>query len=168
MVKHRIVPTDDPVKLDEHAVYFASTARLFEHFSPKADVAFVGDSITDFGRWSEFFPAIKVVNRGVCGDKASDILSRIGSVLSTKPKKAFIMVGINDIQQHVPVPTILENYELIVDALMAANVEVIVQSTIQCDASKCGIEHVRSVNLLKSGFPLCLLTKQIDINLSER
>ena len=85
--------------------------RLFKHFSPKADVAFIGDSITYAGRWSEFFSFyIRVVNRGVGGDKTSDILDRLDSVLSTDPTKAYLMIGINDINQNVSISNVLENY----------------------------------------------------------
>tara|TARA_A100001015_G_C14766833_1_gene623642 strand:- start:104 stop:607 length:504 start_codon:yes stop_codon:yes gene_type:complete len=111
--------------------------RLFKHFSPKADVAFIGDSITYAGRWSEFFPYIRVVNRGVGGDKTSDILSRLDSVLSTEPTKAYLMIGINDINQNVSISNVLENYALIVDALLGADIEVTIQSTIQCEITKC-------------------------------
>jgi len=130
---------------------WSDTVRLFEYFSPKADVAFVGDSITRAGRWSEFFPSLKVINRGIASDRASDIALRINSVLSAQPSKIFIMVGINDIQTNVTVPKILENYELIINTLMKENIEVVIQSTIQCEVSICGVKVVESVNELNKG-----------------
>lgn len=146
MIKNTSVPAqrqNNPIWID--------TVRLFEHFSPKADVAFVGDSITNAGRWNEFFPSLKVVNRGISGDTASDILLRIDSILSTEPSKVFIMVGINDIHRSVSVSKILENYELIVNVLMESNVEVVIQSTIQCEVTVCDVHRVASVNELNNG-----------------
>jgi|TARA_B110000879_G_C11111131_1_gene487485 lysophospholipase L1-like esterase len=153
MVKNITVPVENttvPVE-NQNNPRWINAVRLFEHFSPKADVAFVGDSITNAGRWNEFFPSLKVVNRGISGDIASDILLRIDSILSTEPSKVFIMVGINDIHRSLSVSKILENYELIVNALMESNVEVVIQSTIQCEVSVCGVQRVASVNELNNG-----------------
>ena len=32
----------------------ANAHKLFQVFSPKADVAFIGDSLTDAAKWNEF------------------------------------------------------------------------------------------------------------------
>lgn len=140
-VKNTYAPTESQKNLKG-----IDAVKLFEYFSPKADVAFVGDSITYRGRWGEFFPSLRVVNRGIGSDRTSDIVLRIDSILSTDPHKALIMVGINDVHQNISTPEILRNYELIIRALVKANVEVGVQSTIQCEVSICGVKHVNSVN----------------------
>lgn len=127
------------------------TVRSFDYFNLKADVAFVGDSITYQGRWSEFFPFLKVVNRGIGSDSTSDILLRIDSILSTEPSKVFIMLGINDIHENISVPKIIDNYESIVNALLKSNIEVFIQSTIQCEKSVCGNLKVELVNELNKG-----------------
>jgi len=146
----------------------ANSHKLFLHFSTKSDVAFVGDSLINSGRWSEYFPDFKVVNRGVRGDKASDIVNRIGSVLSAHPTKAFIMVGINDVSSNVPVPKILDTYSAIVDILLEANVEVFIQSTIQCEISLCGAKLVNSVAELNKGLNQLALAKSVKfVDLDE-
>ena len=61
----------------------------FEFVSTAADIVFIGDSITEGGIWNEFLPQYNVVNRGVGGDKASDILQRLDSFISVKPKIGF-------------------------------------------------------------------------------
>ncbi len=159
MVKNTIKPMK---KYSNPKVSTSNAHKLFQHFSFKADVAFIGDSITDDGRWSEFFPNIKVVNRGVAGDKTSDIIGRLNSVISTQPTKAFIMIGINDIMQYVSVSNILENYSLIVDALLDAGIAVTIQSTIQCEISKCGKKNVKSVNELNNGLVKLALKKRVN------
>ena len=58
------------------------------------------------------------------------------------------MAGINDISQNIPSEETLNNYEIIIDILINADIEVIVQSTIQCALLKCGEETIRKVNLL--------------------
>jgi lysophospholipase L1-like esterase len=139
----------------------SNTVRLFQHFSPNVDVVFIGDSITSSGRWNEFFPNLKVANRGIGGDKASDIKSRLGSIISTQPNKAFIMVGINDIHQAVSVSDILDNYSTIIDKLKEENIEVYVQSTIQCEITICGVSYVGLVNELNNGLAEVALEKDV-------
>jgi lysophospholipase L1-like esterase len=77
--------------------------ELFEKFSPSAEVVFIGDSITEGGEWTEFFPNLKVSNRGVGSDKTSDVLKRIDSIISVTPNTAFIMLGINDISGEIAI-----------------------------------------------------------------
>ena len=62
----------------------------YEFFSRKVDVVMIGDSLTAGGRWSDIFPHLSIANRGVSADKGSDILLRIDSIVSTKPKIAFL------------------------------------------------------------------------------
>lgn len=123
---------------------------LFEEFSPKADIAFIGDSLTHGGRWNEYFPGYTIVNRGIGGDTTTDILNRLSTVLSTAPKRAYIMAGINDIQKYRGIDDILDAYTQIIDVLRQNQIEVILQSTIQCQKSVCGDAHVRSVSDLNS------------------
>ena len=47
---------------------------LFEEFNPKPDIVFLGDSLTELGLWNEFFPTVKLANRGVGGDTTKDVL----------------------------------------------------------------------------------------------
>ena len=110
---------------------------LFEEFSPKVDVVFVGDSITEGAEWNDFFPNISVANRGVGSDITIDILRRLDSIVSLKPEYAFIMVGINDIHSGVPLSDILSRYATIVESLRKHDIEVVIQSTIQCKPSEC-------------------------------
>ena len=64
--------------------------RLFKEFGDNADIVFVGDSITSNARWNEFFSGKAIYNRGISGDRTKDILSRIDTILSLNPKKAFV------------------------------------------------------------------------------
>ena len=119
--------------------------EMFEEFSPDVDFVFVGDSLIHSGRWNESFPAISVANRGVGGDKTADVKNRLNTILSTNPKYAFIMLGINDIYSYVAIDKVLENYAEIVEVLQKNHIKVVIQSTIQCSQVKCN-ERVGQVN----------------------
>ena len=122
----------------------------FEFVNSKPDVVLIGDSITEGAIWNEFFPKYRLLNRGIGGDKASDIQQRINSIVSVEPKYAFIMVGINDIYENISVEDIFGNYAEIVRKLQEKDVDVVIQSTIQCELSKCGQKRVSKVNELNA------------------
>ena len=71
---------------------------IFEEFSPEVDIVFAGDSITQAGEWTDFFPNLKIANRGVGSDTTHDLLRRLDSIISVNPKNVFVMIGINDIK----------------------------------------------------------------------
>lgn len=124
--------------------------RLFENFPSQAEILFIGDSITEYGEWNDFFPSLTVSNRGVAGDTTADILKRMDSLLSPDTKTVFIMLGINDIFKDISTDEISENYNLIVSSLKKEGMTVIIQSTIQCQIIKCGKEKVSQINILNN------------------
>ncbi len=136
--------------------------EIFEKFSPQVDVVFVGDSLTEYGEWNDFFPLKKLSNRGVAGDTAKDIMLRMDSIHSTKAKKVFLMVGINDIYANILIKKILKNYKKIIISLKDKNFDVIVQSTIQCQIEICGEETIIKVNLLNK--ELKALSKNMGVS----
>lgn len=123
---------------------------LFEEFQQQADIVFVGDSLTQAGLWNEFFETPRIANRGIGSDKTTDVLARLDTVIATRPDTAFLMIGINDITNGRSPAEIAETYASIVDQLKAARIEVVIQSTVQCDPSqgRCTAVHVQAVNAL--------------------
>ncbi|MGZ4955150.1 MAG: GDSL-type esterase/lipase family protein [Methylobacter sp.] len=121
---------------------------IFQAFSPQASVVMIGDSITEGGEWREIFPQINIANRGIAGDKTGDILRRMEPIFAVNAKKAFIMVGINDIYQGRSVETTFANYTNIVQQLKSKGISVYIQSTLECSASKCGgtLNKIRLLN----------------------
>jgi lysophospholipase L1-like esterase len=77
---------------------------------------FLGDSLTDLCEWAEILKDDQIINRGICGDTTDGILNRINNIIDYKPKKLFLMIGINDLNQGVSVENIVENYILILEA----------------------------------------------------
>ncbi|KAF0159755.1 MAG: lipolytic protein [Syntrophaceae bacterium] len=108
----------------------------------------IGDSITAGGEWSEIFSQTKIANRGIGGDRAEDILRRMEPIFAVNAKKAFVMVGINDIFRYESINTIFNNYTNIVQQLRSKGTEVYIQSTLECSKSRCGnkLEKARELN----------------------
>lgn len=81
------------------------------------EVVFAGDSHTDYFEWGEYFKDLSVANRGISGDTSKGLLSRIEQVTELNPKKVFVLIGINDLQQGTSVEEIEQNYQQIIEAL---------------------------------------------------
>lgn len=67
-----------------------------------ADVVFLGDSLTERGLWNELFPDTSSVDRGIGSDTSDGVLKRMDNVLKLKPKKIFLMIGVNDLLLKIP------------------------------------------------------------------
>jgi len=98
--------------------YYDQKLSMFEQMpTPKNCIVWLGDSITDGGEWSELFPNYNTMNRGISSDNTFGILNRLHEVIRRKPKKIFILIGINDIARNIPDEVILRNYRKIIDSL---------------------------------------------------
>ncbi|MDB4090684.1 GDSL-type esterase/lipase family protein, partial [Pseudomonadales bacterium] len=96
----------------------------------KYDAVFIGDSLTESAEWEDIFPEFKIANRGIAGDTSGGVLERIDSILSTKARKSFVMIGINDFNRGSSVDAVFENYREIIKNLLEHEFEVYIQSTI--------------------------------------
>lgn len=77
----------------------------------KGEIAFVGNSITEGGKWQELIRKKNIINRGISGDVTYGILARLDEVLASKPKKIFLLSGVNDMKRGTPNDVILANFK---------------------------------------------------------
>lgn len=87
---------------------------------PAADVVFLGDSITEYGLWNEWFPRHRVINRGIAGDTSGGVLSRVGAAVGTQ-RTVSLLIGTNDLALGVSESRIAANVAGIVAAIRAAD-----------------------------------------------
>ena len=81
-------------------------------------IVFLGNSITQGGKWQELIPEKVVANRGIAGDNTYGILSRLNEVVKSKPEKIFLMIGINDIGNRLwEIALVKKNYGEIIDEI---------------------------------------------------
>jgi lysophospholipase L1-like esterase len=102
--------------------YYEQKVTLFRLLpDTKGEIIFLGNSITDIAEWAELWGNSKVKNRGISGDNTFGVLARLDEVVSSRPAKIFIMIGINDIAKGTPDSVILLNYRKIMETIRMAS-----------------------------------------------
>lgn len=84
---------------------------------PRHATVFLGDSITAFQDWQSSFPGRQVQNFGRPGQTTAQILARMPRVEEQQPRALFLMAGVNDALQGIPVFTAASNYDHIVRSI---------------------------------------------------
>lgn len=117
------------VQTERNPMYLYKRA-MYRTFPGKGDYVMVGDSLTDNARWDDMFPDAKIVNRGIAGDDTTGVLERIDTLIATGAKKAFIMLGTNDIDRGMSAEAIVNNIGNIAAQLNEAGMDIIIESTL--------------------------------------
>ncbi|MEG0949084.1 MAG: GDSL-type esterase/lipase family protein [Bacteroidales bacterium] len=150
-----------------YSTYWHQRATLFEILPiHKKDIVFVGNSITDGGEWSELFNNPNVKNRGISGDVSMGVYDRLDAIVKGKPKKIFLLIGVNDLARGTSIDTIANNIALVIDKIKQ-----------QTPGTKIYLQSVLPVTDEKNMFsghtsrgaeiaPLNLLLQQIAVNKS--
>ncbi len=84
----------------------------------KSNIVFLGDSITDYGDWSEWFGNTKIINRGISGDRAEWLAARMDPIIEGQPAKLFLMIGTNDLAAGAAPETVVENICKVIDRIL--------------------------------------------------
>lgn len=95
-------------------------------------IIFFGDSLTEYGNWSELFHDNNIINRGIGGDTTFGLLDRISEITNLKPNKLFIMAGINDLTMGHSVYQTYSNYNKIINIVKekSPKTKIYIQSTL--------------------------------------
>ena len=131
----------------QHTSYWRERTSFFQTFAADADVAMVGDSLTDGAEWAEMLPGRRVVNRGIDGDTTRGVLDRVDGILAVHPARVFVMLGINDFaDEHRSVDAVFRDYRTLVSRLHEGGAQVVVQSTLPCNVAKGAWKSCKAVN----------------------
>lgn len=139
----------------------------------KKEIVFLGNSITEAGEWQELVYGKNVVNRGISGDNSFGVFYRLDEVLESKPKKIFLMIGVNDLKRGTPAAVIINNYERIArkikkdspkTRLYFQSVLPVAGSMLSSSYSKLTNEKIRELNSLLKSVALKHGVPFIDLN----
>lgn len=122
------------------------TTQRLEQFKKEpittGGIIFLGNSITEMGNWIKLLNDTTVVNRGIGGDITFGVLKRLDDVTVRRPKKLFILIGINDIGKDIPDSVIAYNY-----------FEIIRQVHAKSPGTKIFVQSILPLNTMHANFP---------------
>jgi lysophospholipase L1-like esterase len=115
----------------DYGDYYYTKKSIFEILpNDTGEIIFLGNSITDAFEWYELFGNINIKNRGIGGDIIEGVIFRLDEIVTSKPRKIFLMIGTNDLHRNYSVPEILSNYKKLVELIVTKtpDTELYVQS----------------------------------------
>ncbi len=116
---------------------------------------FAGNSITEGGNWRRLLKDSTVINRGISGDNTFGLLQRLDEITRRKPRRLYLLIGINDLSKNIPNEAIIENIFSIVGKVRAAS-----------PATKIFVHSLLPVNPSVRDFPVQFAKQQniLEIN----
>lgn len=103
------------VRTANKEVYYERRATLFDVLPVKSsDIIFIGNSLTDGAEWNELLNNPHVKNRGIVGDIVQGLYERMEPIYKGKPKKIFIMSGVNDLSHAVGPDSVARSMEKLI------------------------------------------------------
>ncbi len=97
--------------------YYEKRVKAFRTMQRNiGQILFLGDSITEGCNFKELLP-FQVINRGIAGDVTFGVLNRLDEVISLRPRKLFLLIGINDIGSGIGTGAIAGNIRQIISRL---------------------------------------------------
>lgn len=102
---------------------------------PPKRIVLLGDSITEYGMWDEWFEGRPMLNRGIGGETSAQVLARLDTAI-WEPLAVLLLIGTNDLSIGVPEDEIVANIRAILDGVerRAAGTPVILQSVMPRNA----------------------------------
>ena len=114
---------------DQIGRYHAADVELKKQPADPKRVVFMGDSITDGWRLTDYFPDKPYVNRGISGQTTPQMVVRMyPDVVDLKPAAVVILAGTNDIARNTGPETaamIEENFQAMTELAQAHGIKVI-------------------------------------------
>lgn len=152
----------NPVKEPLNSHLYQTKMSIFSSMPfIEGSIIFLGDSITEFCNWNELFGQNNIINRGISGDTLDGILFRIDEIIEKKPKKIFLMIGINDLSKGKGVDQILIEYDFLIKKLNTELDDTIIyiQSILPAKRNTLSNTEIKRVNIgLKN------ITKKYNVN----
>lgn len=132
-LKRKFIPnnTTDYLLKGKYWAHWVKEISKFEDFTTLQNYnVMFGDSLIAESKWNDLFPEVKILNFGIGGETSEGLIRRIDQVIRTKPKKVFVMIGVNDLGTGIPVWKVIENYKKIAETFREKDIELIIQSTL--------------------------------------
>lgn len=130
----------------ENQTYVERSAYFKQNPLKEGQIVFLGNSLTQAGKWNEYFPQQNPANRGISGDNTLGMLGRLHEIIKAKPSKLFILAGINDISLGRSNDKILNGIKSIIYQVKegSPNTTVYVQSLLPINKDVCKYQRMKN------------------------
>ncbi|MGN6743608.1 MAG: GDSL-type esterase/lipase family protein [Amnibacterium sp.] len=141
----------------------ARSASTQDQAGTTGPVVFLGDSLTESGRWDEYFPELDTVNAGRSGDTTADVEDRLAEVIERHPSVVALMVGTNDFGLRATVEQVVRGTENILWTLhhQLPDARILVVSVLPRERERA--EWIRQVNIHVRQFAPSVKAEFIDL-----
>lgn len=108
-----------------HSLHYEMRVAHFDSLPPirHSDIVLLGNSLTEFGGdWNRRLAGKAkgpYVNRGIIGDDAMGMYDRLYQILPARPRKIFLLAGINDISHDLSADSVVALVTKLVDKIRA-------------------------------------------------
>jgi lysophospholipase L1-like esterase len=147
--------------------YYVQKSHFAALADTKDEIIFLGDSLTDFGRWSEMLQNINIKNRGIRADRTDGVLKRLDEIVSSLPSKVFIMIGVNDLIRKRKISEIILNYDNILKFIQkkSPQTKIFVQSVLPVNEDiRHRLSHTMNDDVIRLNVYLKELCTQYGVN----
>lgn len=152
----------NPEKFSDHYIDRVTTFRNLGN--NKEEIIFLGDSLIEICEWNELFSSPLIKNRGISGDTTYGVLNRLEEVTEAKPRKIFMMLGINDIGKCRSTQSIIDDYEKILNKIKidSPSTKIYVHSVLPINKEKF-ITHTKVEEILDLNSALNKLCDKLQV-----
>ncbi|CEJ71249.1 multifunctional acyl-CoA thioesterase I and protease I and lysophospholipase L1 [Chryseobacterium oranimense G311] len=133
----------------------------------ESDIVLLGDSKTEGFPTQEIFNNLNIKNRGIAGNTTADVLHRLQNIVSGKPRKIFLEIGLNDLSENNAPEKVFLNFSKICSQIKKAspNTIIYVQSVLPTTFENKGLNpKIFSYNKLLQKFCSDNKIQYIDLN----
>ena len=110
--------------------------EFYKIYEPKdVDIVMLGNSLTHGVDWSQLLGRNDVIEMGIVSDIVAGFYNRINYVNRLKPKVCFVLGGLNDIYQWIPLEDIFADYKKVIESLRRNGITPVIQSTLYAGRS---------------------------------
>lgn len=141
-----VVPTEAQTPKFRNSYYDCRREAHTREGLPTGGIVWIGDSITEQGWWSMLSRERGIANRGIGGDNTYGMLDRLPEILASKPRKIFLMAGINDLSAGYPVADIYANIRRMVELIQkeVPNCAIYLQSVLTPNNEVLAYDYIKN------------------------
>ena len=120
--------------------------EFYKIYKPEnVNIVMLGNSLTHGVDWNQLLGRNDVVGMGIVSDILAGFYARIHYVNKLNPEVCFVLGGLNDLYQWIPVEEIFSDYKKVIENLQRNGITPVIQSTLYAGRS-WGEEWLRQNN----------------------